>query len=130
MIAPPKFDTKYEQFESSNVKESARNFSINTLRSEVDLSMDEHYFEGMSGFGKKDEKSKDIKGLLKTVLSTTPLSRSLEKLSNISRSISPQSRLIQPKAFNGNSSLSRDKVSLRDRSNSMKIGTPREKLLR
>lgn len=44
MIAPPKFDTKYEQFESSNVKESARNFSINTLRSEVDLSMDEHYF--------------------------------------------------------------------------------------
>jgi hypothetical protein len=40
MVTAPKFDTKFEQFESSTVKESARNFSINTLRSEVDLSLD------------------------------------------------------------------------------------------
>ena len=131
MVTPPKFDAKYEQFESSTIKESARNFSINTLRSEVDLSVDEHYFEGLPGFGRKEEKSKDIKGLLKTVLSTSSLPRSLEKLGNISRSISPQSKQIQPKAF-GNNSFSREKVSLKDRAISMHsgAGTPREKLLR
>jgi len=65
------------------------------------------------------------------VLSTTPLSRSLEKLSHISRSISPQSRLVHPKTFNGNSSLSRDKFSLKDRAISMRTGgTPREKMMR
>ena len=127
MVSAPKFDSKYEQFESSTIKESARNFSINTLRSEVDLSMDEHNFEGLPGFGKKEEKSKDIKGLLKTVLSTSSLSRSLEKLGNISRSISPQSRLIQPKAFNAHNASSKDKISLKDRALSMRSGsgTPR-----
>lgn len=104
MSSAPKFDSNYEQIESSIVKESARNFSINTLRSEVDLSLDEHNFEGLAGFAKRDEKSKDIKGLLKTVLSTSSLSRSLEKLGNISRSISPQSRQLQPKLFTGSSS--------------------------
>lgn len=43
MVTAPKFDNKYEKLESSEVKESARNVSINTLRSEVDLSMDENF---------------------------------------------------------------------------------------
>ena len=43
MTTPPKFQNKYEKFESSQIKESARNFSVNTLRSEVDLSMDEDF---------------------------------------------------------------------------------------
>lgn len=54
MQAAPKFDSKFEKFESSEVKESARNFSINTLRSEVDLSLDEHNFEGLTGFSKNE----------------------------------------------------------------------------
>lgn len=40
MVTSPKFDAKFEKLESSEVKESARNFSINTLRSEVDMSLD------------------------------------------------------------------------------------------
>jgi hypothetical protein len=44
MLTAPKFENKFEKLESSEAKESARNFSINTLRSEVDLSIDENYF--------------------------------------------------------------------------------------
>jgi hypothetical protein len=76
LTTAPKFENKYEKFESSDIKESARNFSINTLRSEVDLSMDDN-FEGLPSFKRREEKSRDIKGLLKTVFSDRSLSRSL-----------------------------------------------------
>lgn len=112
MTNAPKFDNKYEKFESQDVKSSARNFSINTLRSEVDLSMDDN-FEGLPSFKRREEKSKDIKGLLKTVFSDRSLSRSLEKLANIGRNSSPQARL--QGGHNFSSATSREKVSLRDR---------------
>ena len=41
MSGAPKFDFKYEKYSSLEIKESARSFSINTLRSEVDLSVDD-----------------------------------------------------------------------------------------
>jgi hypothetical protein len=75
LTAAPKFE-KYDKLESGEIKESARNFSVNTLRSEVDLSMDDN-FEGLPSFKRREEKSKDIKGLLKTVFSDRSLSRSL-----------------------------------------------------
>lgn len=116
MVTCPKFDNKYEKMQYSDVKESARNFSINTLRSEVDLSLDENCFEGLPAFQKKDEKSKDIKGLLKTVFSTSSLSRSLQKLGNISRNISPLSKNMQAHTFsNTHCASSKEKISLRDR---------------
>lgn len=43
MTIPPRFDNKFEKLESEDVKVSARNFSINTLRSEVDLSLDDNF---------------------------------------------------------------------------------------
>lgn len=60
-------------------------------------------FEGLPSFKKREEKSKDIKGLLKTVFSDRSLSRSLEKLSNIGR------------ASNLSMNSSREKISLKDR---------------
>jgi hypothetical protein len=76
------------------------------------LSMDDH-FDGLPSFKRREEKSKDIKGLLKTVFSDRSLSRSLDKLANIGRNSSPQARL-QGHNFSTNAA-SREKVSLRDR---------------
>lgn len=46
MTVAPKFDNKFDKVESGDLKESARNLSVNTLRSEVDLSMDGN-FDGL-----------------------------------------------------------------------------------
>ncbi len=99
MTNAPKFDNKFDKIESGDLKESARNLSVNTLRSEVDLSLDGN-FDGLPSFKRREEKSKDIKGLLKTVFSDRSLSRSLEKLANIGRNSSPAAR------FNTNHNLS------------------------
>ena len=58
-----------------------------------------------------------MKGLLKTVFSTTTLSRSLEKLAIIGRNTSPQAKNLRPQS-NLAPDSSREKISLRDRANS------------
>jgi hypothetical protein len=69
-------------------------------------------FEGLPSFKKREEKSKDIKGLLKTVFSDRSLSRSLEKLANIGRNTSPQ---VHKTGNYFSNTSSREKISLRDR---------------
>lgn len=74
-----------------------------TLRSEVDLSMDEDFSGIQRTFRDKNEdttggstrsKNGNIKGLIKSVFSTSSLSSSLSKLASIGRSTSPSGRLI------------------------------------
>lgn len=95
----PKFGV-FEKYEQEPVKKSARDASIITLRSSVDLSMDQD-FEGLdySKHSQVDPETKkgakNIKGLSRSVFSTSSLSKSLQKLSELSRTSSPQPKSVR-----------------------------------
>jgi hypothetical protein len=70
----------------------------------------------MDKTGQEKGSSKDVKGLLKSVFSTSSISSSLKKLTELGRSSSSsQNKTIQPRMNRSNSSLnkstSRDRIS-------------------
>ena len=101
MTHAPKFGV-FEKYAQDSVKESARNASIMTLRSSVELSLNDDFDElsnsknpdsvNQSTGLSKSRSSKDVKGLLRNVFSTTSLNKSLQKLDHLSRTSSSTSR--------------------------------------
>ena len=90
-----------------------------TLRSSIDLSIDEDLGDQTIPTHTNRSNSKDVKGLLKSVFSTNSISTSLKKLTELGRSSSPQNKTIQPRLNRSSSNLSRSKskeLSLRPRS--------------
>lgn len=96
MTQAPKFGV-FEKYAQDAVKKSARDASVVTLRSSVDLSMDQD-LEGLDtskhNYTNNDNET-SRKKLLNSVFSTSSLSKSFQKLTDLSRSVSPQSRSIR-----------------------------------
>lgn len=114
----PKFGI-FEKYAQDQVKQSARSASIMTLRSSIDLSIDEDLGDQTIPTHTNRSNSKDVKGLLKSVFSTNSISTSLKKLTELGRSSSPQNKTIQPRLNRSSNNLSRSKgkeISLRPRS--------------
>ena len=72
-----------------------------TLRSSVELSLNDDFDDSgeaknpdtvNQSTGLSKSRSKDVKGLLRNVFSTTSLNKSLQKLDHLSRTSSPSSR--------------------------------------
>ena len=115
----PKFGV-FERYAQDQVKESARNASVMTLRSSIDLSMDEDFVNTSKANETSRSGSKDVKTLLKSVFSTNPISTSLKKLTELGRSSSPQTKVFQSRLNrSNNSSRSKSKDIFRAQSTSM-----------
>lgn len=91
-----------------------------TLRSSIDLSMDEDFVNTSKANETSRSGSKDVKTLLKSVFSTNPISTSLKKLTELGRSSSPQTKVFQSRLNrSNNSSRSKSKDIFRAQSTSM-----------
>lgn len=123
----PKFGV-FEKYAQESVKESARTASVMTLRSNVELSLNEDDFDDLAtsknhdsinqSTGLTKSRSKDVKGLLRNVFSTTSLNKSLQKLDHINRTSSPSSKNLVRGALNS-TSTSRINLSANRDSSSM-----------
>jgi serine/threonine protein kinase len=111
----PKFGV-FERYEQEPVKKSAKDASVVSLRSSIDLRIEQD-FEGLD-LSKHNQLHSDnetkkgprnIKGLSRSVFSTSSLSKSLQKLSDLSKaSIQPPKtlRTTQPPRLSNESRVS------------------------